>query len=266
MTCWDDGDLSRDGFLGGRLKLWQPRNGYRAAIDPVLLAAFVPAKSGESVLDLGCGAGTAVLCLGHRVTGLNLYGLEIQPCYAALARRNASENGLGLEVHEGDVTRLPAELRAMQFDHVLMNPPYRAAGSAPSRDAGRDQAHREGGAGLSNWLDSGLKRLRPEARLSVIHSPGRLGDILGALAGRAGNVEILPVAARNGEPARRVLVSARKGRGGETRIWPALVLHEFGSREGQGSSYTDAASYVLRDAGSLWREGRIGGNDLLTQS
>ncbi|MCO4829001.1 MAG: methyltransferase, partial [Lentibacter algarum] len=60
-------DLTHDAFLGGRLKLWQPKQGYRAGVDPVLLAASIAAKAGESVLDLGCGAGAAALCLGRRV-------------------------------------------------------------------------------------------------------------------------------------------------------------------------------------------------------
>ena len=80
-----DPELTHDGFLGGRLHLWQPRRGYRAGVDPVLLAASVPAQAGQSVLDLGCGAGAAMLCLGVRVPGLDLNGLEVQPDYAALA-------------------------------------------------------------------------------------------------------------------------------------------------------------------------------------
>ena len=77
-------------------------DGSRAATDPVLLAAFVPARPGERVLDLGCGAGTAGLCLAARVPGLELHGLEVQPAYAELARRNAADNRLALTVHEGD--------------------------------------------------------------------------------------------------------------------------------------------------------------------
>ena len=54
-------DLTQNAFLGGLVRLWQPRRGYRAGADPVLLAAAVPARGGQSVLDLGCGAGAAVL-------------------------------------------------------------------------------------------------------------------------------------------------------------------------------------------------------------
>ncbi|MEL6264223.1 MAG: methyltransferase, partial [Pseudomonadota bacterium] len=62
--------MTHDRLLGGRVGLTQPRQGYRAATDPVLLAAAVPAAAGETVLELGIGAGAAVLCLAARVPGL----------------------------------------------------------------------------------------------------------------------------------------------------------------------------------------------------
>ena len=62
--------VSVDGFLGGQLRLAQPKIGYRAGVDPVLLAAACPAQRGQEVLELGCGVGVASLCLGRRVPGL----------------------------------------------------------------------------------------------------------------------------------------------------------------------------------------------------
>lgn len=245
------GALSRDGFLDGRLRLWQPRVGYRAAVDPVLLAAFVPAAAGERVLDIGCGVGTAALCLGRRVPGLELHGLELQPDYAALARRNGEENGILLTVHEGDLARPPAALRALSFDHVLMNPPYHPPGSPPARDRGRDVAHREGEAGLAAWIDAGLRRLVPGGRLAIIHHPDRLGAVLAAFEGRAGAVEIVPVAPRAGAAARRLLIAGRKGRGGDFRLWPSFTLHENASDSPETMRYTVEGVRVLRDGGPL---------------
>ena len=69
-------DLTRDKFLDGQLTILQPRYGYRAGVDPVFLAASVPAKPGQNVLELGCGAGVASLCLARRVSGLSLFGVE----------------------------------------------------------------------------------------------------------------------------------------------------------------------------------------------
>ncbi|MEM9639504.1 MAG: methyltransferase domain-containing protein, partial [Pseudomonadota bacterium] len=130
--------LTRDAFLGGRLQLYQPRTGYRAGVDPVLLAASVPARSGQSVLDLGCGVGAAILCLATRVPGLELTGVEIQPEYAALARRNGGDR---LEVVVADITDLPADLRQCQFDHTITNPPYyNRAASRSADDIGREAA------------------------------------------------------------------------------------------------------------------------------
>lgn len=244
-------DLSRDGFLDGKLQILQPRAGYRAAMDPVLLAAACPAKSGQHVLELGCGAGVASLCLGHRVEGLDLTGLELQPAYATLARANANANAIALNVIEADLTAIPAELRARNFDHVIANPPYFPphAGTA-AQDAGREVAQRES-TPLANWLDAGLRRLRPGGVLTIVQTAERLPDVLMPLAGRAGSVTVLPIAARQGRPAGRVIVQARKGGRGAFRLLAPLVLHAAPLHETDREDLTDIARAILRDGAAL---------------
>ena len=127
MSDFSADDLTCNAFLGGRLHLWQPKNGYRAGIDPVLLAAAVPAESGQSVLELGCGAGAAVLCLAARVPGLIMTGVELQPAYAKLAERNASENGAEMDVVCADLatplglTEVVEKIRQQGPVQVLVN-------------------------------------------------------------------------------------------------------------------------------------------------
>lgn len=250
--------LSLDGFLGGRLRLWQPRQGYRAATDPVLLAAFVPARAGESVLDLGCGIGTAGLCLARRVPGIDLHGLELQDDYAKLAMRNGPENGIEMRVHVGDLRAPPADLRAMVFDHVLMNPPFHRADAATGpNDAGRDRAHREDGADLAAWIGAGLRRLRPEGSIVVIHRTERLPEILAALMGPAGAIEALPVASREGRAAGRVLVRARKGRRAPFTLFAPLTIHSGHAHVSDGDDYTDIARKILRDASEILPDTRL---------
>jgi len=131
--------LSLDAFLGGLLQIWQPLEGYRAGTDAVFLASSVRAMKQQSVLELGCGAGVASLCLGKRVAGLSLTGVEVQPEYAALARQNAAENDIELEVVEADVWDLPLEVRQRSFDHVIANPPYfETKRLTPPKDMGKE--------------------------------------------------------------------------------------------------------------------------------
>ncbi|WP_343081478.1 tRNA1(Val) (adenine(37)-N6)-methyltransferase [Ostreiculturibacter nitratireducens] len=244
-------DLTEDGFLGGRLRILQPRRGYRAATDPVLLAAAVIARQGDSVLELGCGAGVASLCLAARVPGLTLAGLEVQPSYADLARRNAALNGFAFEVVEGDLSRMPAALRARSFDHVIANPPFfPPASGTTAADAGRERAQREA-TPLADWIDAALKRLTPGGRITLIQRTERLPEILALLSGRAGDVAALPVAAREGREAGRVIVIARKGAKGPFRLAAPFILHAGATHISDGDDYTEAARVVLRTGATL---------------
>lgn len=247
-----DDALSDDKFLCGRLRLLQPRQGYRAATDPVLLAAACPAQTGDRVLDLGCGAGAAALCLGLRVPGLELAGLELQPAYAALARRNAERNGIRLEVHEGDLTHLPRALRR-EFDQVIANPPWYARAGSPSPVAGRARAMQVA-TPLSDWVTAAARRLRPGGWLTMICLAEGLPEALSSLGSRLGSAAVLPLAARTGRPALRVLLRARKGGRAAFRLLAPFVIHEGEVHDGDRESYTPAANAVLRDGADLLAE------------
>ncbi|MFQ5623063.1 MAG: tRNA1(Val) (adenine(37)-N6)-methyltransferase [Paracoccaceae bacterium] len=252
MAGGGDAGLSLDGFLGGRVRVWQPKRGYRAATDPVFLAASIPARPGQSVLDLGCGVGTAALCLGRRIGGLELHGLEIQPDYAALARRNGEENGIPLVVHEGSVAAMPAALRQLTFDHVMMNPPYLRAGAATApADAGKGRANLGAAEALGEWIAAGLRRLRQGGCLTVIHRPEALGEILAAAGDSAGDTRVLPIAPRTCRNAGRVLVQTRKGRRAPLRIlWP-FVVHDGDAHDRDADNFTEKARDILRNMVNL---------------
>jgi len=263
MSCsetFSPENLSRDEFLGGRLVLSQPKQGYRAATDPVLLAAFVRARTGELVLDLGCGAGTAGLCLARRVNGIELHGLELQPAYADLARHNARQNEIPFEVHTGDLLTPPDALKQMVFDHVIANPPYRASGAGTaSPRAGKDFANRETGASLEAWLDFALRRLRPRGCLTLIHRTERLQDILCALQGRTGAIEILPLSARTGRSPGRILLRARKAVQSPLILYAPLTLHKGSSHVRDENDYTDEVTKVLYELSELLPDSPLSG-------
>ena len=238
-----DADLTDDAFLCGRLQLFQPRAGYRAATDPVLLAACVPAHAGDRVLDLGCGAGAAALCLAARVPGLLHHGLELQPAYADLCRRNALRNGVAMTVTEGDVASNP--LRD-EFDHVIANPPYYPAAGSPSPIAARDTALRVE-TGIDIWVAAGLRRLRPGGYLTMIFTP----DLLPVALSVQPNATVLPLAAREGRAPGRLIVQWRKVSKQPFRLLALFVIHKGPAHDGDRESYTDEANTVLRGGGAL---------------
>ena len=235
---------TRDGFLGGRLTLIQPAKGFRAGSDAVFLAAACPAEPGQSVLDLGCGVGAAMYCLGARVDGLTLTGVERDAPTADRARRNGAA-----EVATADILDLPGPLRRA-FDHVICNPPYFVAGAgSPAQDDAREAALREtADIDIERWTDLACRRASPQGSVTFIARTERLAHLLTGLSPRLGAVTVLPIAARAGASAGRVIVQGRKGRRAGLRLLAPLVTHAGSSHDGDGETHSDTAQAVLRDA------------------
>ncbi len=224
--------VTEDGFLGGQLKLRQPRSGHRAGHDAILLAAAAPARSGDRVVDLGAGVGAAGLAVASRVPGLDLALVEIDATLAELARNNAAANAIMAEVIVLDV-EAPADLFAAAglppdgVDVVLMNPPFNdPARHRASPDRVREVAHVATANTLENWVHAARRILKSNGRLVMIWRADGIAEVLQALGRGFGSLEILPVHADVSQPAMRVLVRATKGGRAPTRIHAALLLND----------------------------------------
>ncbi len=242
--------ITEDALLGGRVRLRQPATGFRVAIDPVLLAAAVPVVAGESVLDVGAGVGAAALCLAARIGDCRVFGIEIQQDLVRVAGENVALNALTgrVDIVTGDLTRPPPRLAAGTFDHVMANPPYHEAGRVDrSPDAGKAAASVETVGGLAEWVGFCLAMVRRAGSVSFVHRADRLDALLARLSPRAGAIVVFPLwpDAAGSQPAKRVIVQARKGLATPLRLARGLALHA------DGGGYTAQAEAILRDGAAL---------------
>lgn len=231
-----DKAVSDDAFLGGALMLLQPRAGYRAGVDAVLLAAAVADNVGRPAraLDVGAGVGTAGLCLARRCPEISVTLFEREPELAELARRNVERNGFAercsvAEADLGDCT--DAELSALgiaagSFEHVIANPPFHTQGegtAAPSRL--KADAHAMDSDGLERWARFLARMAKAGGTATVIHKAEALTGLLAAMEARFGALRILPVQAQAARPAIRVIVQGTKGSKAPSLLLAPLVLH-----------------------------------------
>lgn len=250
----DDG-WTVDQFLAGRLEIKQPARGYRAGSDAVLLAAAVPASAGARVLDVGCGVGTAALCLLTRVKDIGLSGFELQVDLAEAAATNAARNGFAERCHifAGDITdkksftSVGSDLDAVAaaketYDHVMANPPYYADGRAQkSPNHIKSLAHVEQQGDLAQWISFCLARTKPKGTVTLINRAHRLAEMLAGLQKGAGDIRIIPLWPERDKPAKRVIVQATKGSAAPLSVMPGIVLHN------PDGSPSDMANAIARE-------------------
>lgn len=234
---WDE--FTEDAFLGGKLRLRQPKSGHRAGHDAILLAAATPARAGDRVVDFGAGVGAAGLAVAKRVAGIKLVMVEIDEKLADLARCNAAANAVAADLFVLDVTSdagafAAAGLLPDSVDVVLINPPFNdRARHRASPDEARASAHVATAATLEGWVHAGRRVLKSGGILAMIWRADGIAEVLAALDRGFGSLAILPVHADVTSPAIRVLVRAVKGGKAPTRIQPALMLNDKSARPNQ---------------------------------
>ncbi len=225
------GETTEDAFLGGQLRLRQPKSGHRAGHDAILLAAATSARPGDRVVEFGAGVGAAGLALARRVGAIDLMLVEIDAQLTALARDNAVANAIPARIVTLDVTS-PAEafvahgLSPDSVDVVLMNPPFNdGMRHRASPDKAREVAHMAVPGMLENWIHAARRILKSGGALTLIWRADGIAEVLTALERGFGSLVILPVHGDAAKPAIRVLVRAVKGGKAPALIHCGLTLN-----------------------------------------
>lgn len=221
-----------DGIGRGEVLVIQRREGYRFAVDALLVADFAGAPRGP-VVDLGTGCGIVALMLAAR--GVRpIVAVEVQPALYQLAYRNISLNRRGEQVQlvHADLRRLRGVLTGGSVELVVSNPPYMPGSSGfVSPVSERAIARHDLSCSPADLADAARYLLRDGGALKLIYSASRLVELTGALAAasletrRLRMVHPLP-----GRPAKRVLIEAVKGRRGPVEILPPLHLYAAAGR------------------------------------
>jgi tRNA1(Val) A37 N6-methylase TrmN6 len=232
MNCGPMTDTTEDAFLGGALRLRQPKSGHRAGHDAMLLAAATSARPGDRVVDFGAGVGAAGLAVARRVAGIEIVLVEFDEALAALARDNAASNAIEARVIAMDLASsadafAAAGLAPDSIDAVLMNPPFNdSRRHRPSPDKSREIAHVADAATLENWVRAARRVLKSGGVLTLIWRADGLAEVLAALDRGFGSLAILPVHGDAATPAIRVLIRAIKGGRAPTALYPGLMLND----------------------------------------
>lgn len=235
--------ITEDRLLNGRVIIYQPAEGYRVAVDPVLLAAAVPAEPGQSILDLGVGTGAISLCLQARVGKCQIKGIDTNTTYLELAQKSVSRNGWdhAIDLHFGDVRKPPRALKPGSFDWVVANPPYFSKESyATSHDQGKSQAH-AADTQLRDWVECAHNFLKENGAFVVIFHGDEAESLEKALETRFSELNIRQILPRSGLKAKRVLIIAKKSGITAKNTLEPLILH------GEDGGYTPEARKILWD-------------------
>ena len=253
-------DVSDDAFLGDALSVLQPKSGYRAGMDAVMLAASLEAGASEavSVLDIGAGAGVVGLCVAVRLPSSRVVLVEKNRDLVCLAKDNISRNQLSGRIRVINVDVLACRegfgLEPESFDHVLSNPPfYNADSTRVSENQLKADAHTMPTGGLDGWLRFMARMTRPGGQATMIHLAERVDDVLSAFRGRFGGVLVQPLHPRDGAPANRVIVRGTKGSRRPMQLLAGIVLH------GHGNAFLPEIDQILRKPGHLRLRGCRGG-------
>jgi len=237
-------------LLGGRLRIRQPRDGYRYAVDSLLLAWFVLSRvrpgGATRGLELGggCGVVTALVLAGRGASRADV--VELQPLYHEAAQATAELCGLGerMACHLADLRRLPSGFPGPRPALVWSNPPYHPLGRGrvpPLTPAA--VARHEVEATLGDVLDAASRLLPSRGRLFLTYPAARLGEVLAGLpAHHLVPTRLVLAWSDEARDASRLLLEARKAVRSPLSVGPPLRIHD--GEGGYGAWYRELCQRI----------------------
>jgi len=236
-------------FFEGKLKIIQPRKGYRYSIDAVLLAGLTRFRPQDSVVDLGTGCGIIPLLLAFRKSVAHITGLEIQESLADIARRNVLLNELDqrIKILQVDLRKVEFAMLNGPVDLVMSNPPYGIlARGRVNPFSEKAIARHELFGTLADVVQAAAKLLPRKGRLALIYPAKRLAGLLKevSIGGFTPKQLTFIHATLNSEAKLIHLESTREGKGEYLKVRKPFIIYR------SDGTYTDEMNTMYRNGPS----------------
>jgi tRNA1(Val) A37 N6-methylase TrmN6 len=235
--------MERTDILEGKIACFQPVDGYRFAVDSLLLPWFITSSPGISsrVCAVELGSGSGVMSALTLKLGLfsHVHAIELQEQFFNASQQTCQVNLLGdrmtclhkdlRELTRADLTPSPGA--------VFSNPPFHQLdkGRVPP-DLGRAMARHEVSVTMDDILARSRSLLPVGGRLYLTYPTTRLWDIMRALPDHGFQpLRLQLVHPRLDRCANRFLVEACRGQGRGMEVMPPLEIH--GEDGGYGEWY-----------------------------
>jgi tRNA1(Val) A37 N6-methylase TrmN6 len=225
-----------DDLLTHELRIIQSREVFSFSMDAVLLAHFAGVPPYGRIADLCTGNGVIPLLLTTR-TRAAIDAVEIQPRLADMARRSVVLNGLQqrIRIVQGDLREKTRELGWGSYDAVTVNPPYMPpqTGDQNGNEHYAIARHEIHGT-LEEIVENCARLVRTGGKVSMVHRPGRLVEILAAFTRwKLEPKRIRFVHPHTGSEANMVLIEAVRDAKPLLRLLPPLIVYADRERYSQ---------------------------------
>ena len=226
-----------DTIFQGRLKIIQPKQGYRFSIDAVLLAGLTVVRSQDVIVDLGTGCGIVPLLLAFHRSVQHVSGIEIQESLVSMAKRNVLINGFEhlISIVQADLRDLEITRASGPMDLVVCNPPYGKLRSGRlNPNSSKAIARHELLATLADVVRTAAQLLHQKGRLAVIYPARRLANLLVEVtSGGFAPKKLTLIHSTLDEEAKLVHLESVKGGGEELQVNKPFAIY------GSDGQYTE---------------------------
>lgn len=201
----------------GNVKIKQVKDGYHFTSDAIALADFIKCKSGDLVIDAGCGGGVLSLIIWDRCKPKKIVAVDIQPEVIQTVKENFALNSMqNAEVHCMDIREFHKAFGANLADVLVCNPPYFSNGRQSANTQKALSRHDES-LTIEELATSATKLLKYSGSLYICYPSTLVAKAIGTLENNNFRIKHLKFI-KNEKEVYLVLIHAKKGGGHFTSV------------------------------------------------